>query len=347
MRVIVRLTLLGVLCTAVGISAGQEKSAKIEPARPDVNSIEVRFADDSLVKMTLQNPTIVVSTRYGKLVVPVEEMRRIELGLRIPEATLKRIEAAVKSLGDANFQKREAAGTELLALRELAYPAVQKAARSKDPEVARRAEQITKTLTEKLSADKLHIPQHDTVVTAEFTIVGQVESAQLKARTPYFGETSLNLGEIRTVRWLATGRDSKIVVEAARHGGQQEVWLDTNIEVRSGSTLQISATGSVDLMPNQPGNMVVNPDGTNQRLVGANGAVVPAAPRAARGARAGPQQMHGALVGRIGERGRIFVVGSKFDAPANEDGKLYLRIIPSPYGTESTGAYDVHINSDR
>jgi hypothetical protein len=346
MLALMRLTLLALACTVVGICFGQDKPAKTEPARPDVNTIEVRFADDSLVKMTLQNSTIEVATRYGKLVVPVEEMRRIELGLRIPEATAKRIETAIAALGNANFQKREAAGAELVSLRELAYPALQRAARSKDPEVTRRAEQAIKSLAEKIPADKLHLPQHDTVVTSEFTIVGQVESAKLKARSSYFGETSLNLGQIRSVRWLANGRESKLVVDAARYGGQQEVWLDTNIEIRPGMSLQISATGNVDLMPNQPGNMVVNADGLNQRGA-ANFANVAQMAVKGRGGRVAPQQVYGSLVGRIGDHGRTFLVGSKYESPVAEDGKLYLRIMPSPYGTESTGTYDVHVNSDR
>jgi hypothetical protein len=346
MLALMRLTLLAVACTVVGICFGQDKPSKTEPARPDVNTIEVRFADDSLVKMTLQNPSIEVATRYGKLVVPVEDMRRIELGLRIPEATAKRIEAAIAALGSANFQKREAAGAELVSLRELAYPALQRAARSKDPEVTRRAEQAIKSLAEKIPAEKLHLPQHDTVVTSEFTIVGQVESAKLKARSSYFGETSLNLGEIRSVRWLANGRESKLVVDAARYGGQQEVWMDTNIEIRPGMSLQISATGNVDLMPNQPGNMVVNADGLNQRGAANFGNVAQMAAKG-RGGRVAQQQVFGSLVGRIGDRGRTFLVGSRYESPVAEDGKLYLRIMPSPYGTESSGSYDVHVNSDR
>src|SRR5258708_4711433 len=234
-----RMAILAMLCLIAGMVSGQEKNAKTEP-RPDANAIEVRFADDSLVKMILQQSTIEVATRFGKLSVPAQEMRRIELGMRIPAATSKRIEAAVAALANADFKKRDAGVAELIGLRELAYPALLRAARSNDPEVSRRAEEAIKAIAEKVPAEKLHLPLHDTVVTTEFTIVGQVEAPTLKARTPYFGETNLNLAEIRTLRWIANGRESKVVVDAGRYGGPQETWLDTHIEVRPGMNLQIT-----------------------------------------------------------------------------------------------------------
>lgn len=346
-----RLVFLAVLCTIVGAVAGQEKSAKSEP-RPDANTIEVRFADDSVVKMVLQQNTIEVATRFGKLSVPVQDLRRIELGMRIPAATAKRIEAAVAALGNADFKKRDAGVAELIGLREVAYPALLRAARSNDPEVSRRAEEAIKVVAEKVPAEKLHMPLHDTVVTTDFTIVGHVEAPALKARTPYFGETTLNLAEIRTLRWLANGRELKVAVDAGKYGGQQESWMDTNIEVRPGMSLQITATGSVDLMPAQPGNAFATPDGLDPRMAARGGFAMNnlaqvAKARPGRGGAAGPQPTFGSLVGKIGDRGKLFVVGSKFEGIAAEDGRLYLRIMPSPYNADSSGTYDVHVNADR
>ncbi len=49
------------------------------------------------------------------------------------------------------------------------------------------------------------------------------------------------------------------------------------------------------------------------------------------------QQQWGSLVGRIGDRGRPFVVGSKYEGIATEDGKLYLGIMSSPYNADPGG----------
>src|SRR5262245_28057466 len=138
------------LGAALVVSAhGQQKNDKAAPGtRPDANAVEIRFADDSTVKMSLQTASIEVATRYGKLTIPVAEIRRIDFGLRIPEETAKRIDAAVAQLGSKDFKQREAAAAELVSLRDLAYPAVQKVARSTDLEVARRAREVLKSIAE-------------------------------------------------------------------------------------------------------------------------------------------------------------------------------------------------------
>src|SRR6478672_939776 len=118
--------LLAVALAVAGVTVGQEKDAKTAAGpRPNAYPVEVRFADDSTIKAALLDKHIEVATRYGKLTVPVEEIRNIHLGLHIPEETSKHIDATVARLGSQEFAQREAATAELLELRELAYPALQ------------------------------------------------------------------------------------------------------------------------------------------------------------------------------------------------------------------------------
>src|SRR5262245_53624038 len=92
-------SLLGLILITAG-SLAQDKNDKNVPAsRPDANTVEIRFADDSTVKVVLQHTSVDVTTRYGKLSVPIAELRRIEFGLRIPEETAKRISADISNLG--------------------------------------------------------------------------------------------------------------------------------------------------------------------------------------------------------------------------------------------------------
>ena len=359
--------LLAVALVIAGATVGQEKAAKdatkdAPGPRPHAYPVEVRFADDSTVKANLLDKSIDVTTRYGKLTVPVDEIRSVELGLRISDDAAKRIEAAVAGLASPDFAKREAASADLLELRELAWPALQQASRNTDAEVARRAREVIKTLADTVPPERLHVPRHDTVVALDFTIVGQIETPALKARTPYFGETSLKLAEMRALRWVGGERETKVTVDAGRHGGQQETWMDTGIKLRAGAGLQIVAGGTVDLRPADPGTLVVGPDGGPGRAGrGGGGFGVPAGGfggpgGVGRGARGGGRgamapmasaQSPGALLGRIGEYGKVFVVGSYFDGTAAEEGKLYLRIVPSPSSNESSGTYDVRVTTGR
>jgi len=350
---------LGLLAVAIclclgGVPAQEKKEQKSKNGKEEIapNSIEVRFADGSVVKMVLLTETIEVGTRYGKLKVAANEIRRIEFGLRISETILKRIDTAISNLGNAEFPKREAAGKELLALKESSYPALLIAAKSSDLEVARRAQDVLKTMIERTPVERLRIKKQDTITTTEFPIVGQIETATLKAKTPYFGEVELQLAEIRAMRWIGSERETKVLVDAAKYGGPQEVWLDTGIEINAEVGLDITASGSVDLSaPGETGTYVATPAGLRGAAArgGRGGGFGPAAGGFGGGAGGpgaagfgGPQ--YGALVGRIGEKGRIFVVGTKFEGAAPEDGRLYLRILAGPWNNEPTGTYDVRVS---
>lgn len=335
---------------SVGL-AQPTSSVKVESA-----TVEVRFADDSTVKMELQHATIDLVTRYGKLTFPLSDIRRIEFGARISPEVESRIAAAIARLGDADARQRDAAGAELLALKEASYPALQQAVKSKDAEVARRARDLLKTLNDTVPAERLRQPRTDTVVTSEFTITGQVEPAIFKARTAYFGETQVKAHDVRSMRWLGSARDAKLLVDGAKFGGAQDVWMDTGIDVRAGSVLSVTATGTVELRSSS-GDVAgpVGPDGSRSRTDrgggpggGGPGAGGPGA--GGFGNRAGRPfvtSSPGALVGRIGESGRTFVIGSRYEAPAAEDGKLYVRIVPPSGGGETVGAYEVRIGAGR
>jgi hypothetical protein len=344
--------LLAVALALAGVTIGQEKDAKNAPQpRPNPFPVEVRFADDSTVRAALLDKSIEVTTRYGKLTVPVDEIRSIEFGLRIPAETAKRIEGAVGRLNSEDYTQREAASAELLELRELAFPAVEQASRSSEAEVARRAKEILKTLADTVPPEKLQPPQHDTVVALDFTIVGRIEGPTLKARTPYFGEASLKLAEVRALRRTASELETKLSVDAARYGGPLEEWMDTGIKVRAGAGLQVAAKGMVDLQPGagDPGTQV-GPDGLVRQMGGRRGPGAAAAGPGGGRAPARPaigMQVPGALLGRIGEYGKVFVIGSQYEGTAAGEGKLYLRIVPSPTNVESSGTYEVRVTTGR
>jgi hypothetical protein len=112
------------------------------------------------------------------------------------------------------------------------------------------------------------------------------------------------------------------------------------------------ATGTVDLRPSDPGTTVAGPDGRGGGRGGRGGGGFPGGaaggPGGGRGfARGGTLQTPGTLVGRVGEFGRVFVIGSQFDGTAPEEGKLYLRIIPSASGEEAAGTYEVRVSAGR
>jgi hypothetical protein len=301
---------------------GADKKTSAEP-----HPVEVRLADGSSVRMTLAQSHIEVTTKYGKLAVPVSEIRHVQFALRYPPGVPERIEAAAKDLGSDDFDKREKAAAELLSLQELSYPTLLKLTKSKDKEVARRAEELLAVLREKLPEEKFRFKTQDTIAADTFTVVGRIEGTTLKAKSQYFGEVTLGLADLRTLRRAGEGAEKELVLDLSKHGVPQGVWLNTGIEVTRDTVLEIRAGGESDLYPigGERGAYRTTPNGSRQWGM------------------ARDQKVPGQLLGRIGERGKVFEIGERYDGTPGAEGKLYLRVGGSPWHNVPAGEYHVKI----
>ena len=301
-------------------------------ANEAVTEFEVRMADDSLVKVALLDPTITVATRYGKLVIPCAEIRRIEPGFRFPEGSEEKVAKAIEALASPVFAEREEAEQTLAKLEHASIPALRRALRSANPEISKRAATVFRILEAKLPPELLAVRDYDVIETAEFTARGRIEGGRLKVRTKYFGEASLHLVTIRALKSLAGG-GSEIAIDAANFAkinGQN--WLETTIEIQDGQELDITATGQIDLWPMQPGTYMSGPSGSGGVPAGFG----------APGPRLG---LPGQPIGRIGANGTPFVIGAGYKGKASGSGKLYLRISPSQWGNDSSGSYKLKVNT--
>lgn len=248
------------LAVALVVFASTPYSQTGGKKKTDAGEVEVIFANGSVVRMALLAEKIEINTAYGKLLVPVREIRRIEFGLHLPEGADQKIETAIKQLGSAEYKERVTAVRELVALEAYAYPALLQATKSGEPEVAKRAQEAIAQIKAKVPAKDLRLGEDDKVVTQRFTIVGRIVPTSIKARSEYFGEVELSLAKLRHVRILGDSRDAEVVVDAAKYA-QPNQWLDTGIELRGPTTLSIVASGEVDLRPSLPGNNVCGPKG--------------------------------------------------------------------------------------
>ena len=295
------------------------------PSRPSI--AEVRFGDGSVVRMTLLQETVEVQTKYGKLAIPLSDIRRVEFGLHVPPEVNQQIASSIKRLASEVYKERDGATKELVQVGHFAFPSLQKASKSSDQEVSYRAVSLIKQITERTSPELLKLREEDVIHTAEFTVIGKITAQTLKAHSPHFGEVALKLSELRTMHVRQHGGKSDLVVDAIKHGSALDQWCDTGITVDAAQRVVVTGEGQVDLWPQGPGQYIAAPKGYNT-------------------AGKGGQFMAGALVGKIGENGKAFYVGERFEGVVNEEGKLYLQIIPSPWNNASTGQYRVRIQTD-
>ncbi len=283
-------------------------------------------------KLSIKN--LEVDTSFGKLTIPVTSILSVRPGLDSLPDLGKKIADLIEALGSNEFNEREAAQKELAKI----GPSIRKLldAKSKGDDNAERVRRI-KTLMEgfeEAAGDDDEEPganvemiKLDTVVTTDFTVVGKVVQKQF-AIASKFGQLTVALGDIkRADRTVATQEEMRrtIAVEGSNMAGRN--WTNTKIRVEVGDRVKFSAEGSITMTPWGSGAMS-GPDGSPNY-----------------GLYRGQDMPAGVLVGRIGDSGPEFKVGSKMTVTAKKAGFIYLGIGMNPsYANQSfPGKYDTKI----
>lgn len=294
---------------------------------PMPHQAEVRLGDGSLVRVVILQESLEVMTRYGKLSVPVREIRRIDFGLHVPDTVEKQIDRSIQQLGSQAYREREDAVKLLVHHGSTAYPFLRKVSHSPDAETAQRVATVMKRISDKVAAEDLRIKDHDVIQTQEFPIIGRVLASTIKAHSSHFGPLDLKLSDLRTLFVRGQNLDNELLVDASKHGSATDQWLDSGLTVEPGQKLVIVSEGQVDLWPQGPGQYVTTPKGYTA-------------------AGKGGSFMAGSLVGRIGTNGKVFLVGERFEGQPSEEGKLFFHIVPSPWNNASAGNYRVRISTE-
>ena len=198
--------LSGVSLTAPLVSAGPQPQLPPETLKPTAFAeAEVKYVDDSSMKLKLLDEKLELVTKHGVLQVAVADVRRIEFANRVPADVAEKVTLAVAKLNHPDFKVREAATAELKGYRERAYPSVLKALKHDDPEVSRRADEVVKFLQSKVTPALLEARDTDVVFTDDSKITGRLSAEVLRVGTFQFGDQQLKLADVRTLRTSASG----------------------------------------------------------------------------------------------------------------------------------------------
>ena len=213
-----------------------------KPAKPGEIAIEVKLTDDSVVKLTLLDSSVEFVTPHGKLTIPVTEIRRVELGLRIPDDVASIIRSAAADLGSAQFRKREEAMAVLLKYREKSYPALKEAAKSADAETAKRADELIEKLEAIVPKSRLELPDYDVIHTDLSKIAGKIVAPTLRARSFTFGDVPLKLSDVAAMS-VNGFKDKEEVVNALPDPGTLTAYQQPQ---HIGKTYVFRVTGNVN-----------------------------------------------------------------------------------------------------
>ena len=271
-----------------------------------------------------------VETAYGKLTVPVSEITRVRFASVQKKELVKNVHKLIEQLGHEEYDLREQAMEELRQLGVSALELLREAQESDDEEIKSRVEKLIGEFEEdeeEPDEDEIHtVPikgDEDEVVTLQFTVKGRVLEKSFEVATLY-GNLTFHREDIISIVFQEPLISKRTVeVPGTAIAGQKGKWVDTQVELAKGEPFEITASGTMQL---QRYNVPCGPEGTSNAP--ARFEKFPA----------------GALVGRIGESGKAFLVGADYKGEASDKGKLYLAI--AMRSTNGTGKYEVEIETE-
>lgn len=196
-----------VFAPAPGSSAPVGQPAAKAPAPVEVEAVGL---DGSVLKLKVLDEKLELATRYGTVQVPVVDVRRVEFASRCPADVAERVKLLIGNLGHPDFESREKATAELREYKERAYLPLLKAVKHSDPEVGRRADEAVRFLQQQLPAAALESRDQDVIQTDDMRLCGRLTGAGLRVVSAQFGEQTLKLADVRTLRAGASGEDGAV-----------------------------------------------------------------------------------------------------------------------------------------
>ena len=317
----------------------KDEAAVETPKRPpaDPEALRIHLMDGSLISGKLAAKEIVVETQFGNLTVPVPSIRSFTPGLRSHPKVEQNIGELIEKLGSAVFSEREGAQKALAEMGPTIRMQLERAANDSDTERKSRiktlldeCDQIAEDAEEDAAVARAIIDR-DTVETTDFTVVGKIVQDTFEIVSRY-GALTVKLSDIKRVeREVIEKEDLKkvVTVDGAQiiHRGMK----DSGIRLEKGDKVTVAADGTIQMTP--WGNQAVSsPDGAPNY-----GWYIP------------NRIAGGALVGKVGNSGAVFKIGSKYSFTADRSGTLQLAVaMQGDYANQQfPGEYKVRINVKR
>ncbi|MFO0936885.1 MAG: LCCL domain-containing protein [Gemmataceae bacterium] len=189
--------------------APQPESKSTSPMKPSIPgkgppAFEVLATDESSLRVVILDSSVELKTSFGLLVLPVQDIRRLDIGIRLTEDDDNKIQAAIAKLTDADRKARLQGREAVLAMPAKSLPAVRRAKKSiTDPEILSTIGDVESRLVAALNdKGEKEIMDRDTIRTGTSTFVGTIITKQFKVQTGPFGEQKLKLSDMQTARNL-------------------------------------------------------------------------------------------------------------------------------------------------
>ncbi len=272
-----------------------------------------------------------VKTKYGILKVPTSDLLRVKLIPRVDAKLDKKIQDQIDRLGSDDFDEREDAMDKLREFGAPAIAAIRKAARSGDEETKNRAEILTEEIQSNIEesetghGDEIGAAsgEADEVFARRFKITGQIQEETFTVKTRY-GELEFQVGDILGVDFRTGGKIAQFFSVAGNRTTPNN-WVSTKATLTKGQRLSVKASGNLHVSNY---SLTVGPGGTTRYGSSTLGNL--------------PML---SLVGKIGKKGKPFLIGPNYKGKAKSNGTLYLGVVPFRRNYAATGTYKVKVEA--
>lgn len=291
----------------------EEPTPAPKPAeKPKPGVLRFHLMDGTIITGKLTTKTLLVSTEFGELTVPIDAITSFAPGLQSHPKIDETITKLIDELSSPDAKTRDKAQAELLTYGPGLLHELQSYADDPDAEHKVRITTIMEELYS-VETDGFEIEQGptvsltrlDQVVTAGFTIAGQIKQDTFAIESK-FGELTVKLADIKGVERVSSDKpEVRMAIDVSGMDMTCRSYKKTAIRVNRGDRIIITAEGRITMSP-WGSNSVSDPDGVPQN-----------------GMYSGKIPM-GALAGRIGDSGEELLIGSKSSFVASKSGVLQL-----------------------
>ena len=300
-------------------SAENEDDAPATDAEPkeeeiDPRIIRMHLSDGSIISGKLAITTLAIDTRFGRLDVPIEEIRYIKPGIDSRPQLKEQVQSWIELIGSSDAEQRKAASAQLVKLGtgvlQLLRPLVHDASATRAAEARAIIERISEELDMEM-VNPADFSTQDVIATKAFTITGRIVP-QSFALASDFGDLKMPLADVmKADRNTGEPEEHRKVVSINQTNFVSRSMKTTGIRVSKGDRIVIKASGQLSMT--RWGNAIATPDGASNTGWYLSGKIY-----------------NGAVCMRIGNSGQITKVGSNLSVSAPESGILYLGIAMNP-----------------
>ena len=293
-----------------GEKTAEAESVPVPPKEPKPPMFWMR--DSTRLAGFPQVSELHVETAYGPLVIPISEVEHVRFALAADPEVAQEVAGYIEQLASEEFDLREEAEEKLREIGRPALEALEKATASEDEEVKTRAQKLLEEFEgeeEEPDEEEAHLAplegDEDEIKTRQFVVRGVVQEKAFEVETRY-GELTFRRDDILSIVFQEPLFLKRTIdVPGTSFAGNKQ-WVDSEQDLPAGKPFTLTATGTVVLQ--NYGNINCGPSGTTNVPAMFNDLAA------------------GALVGKIGEEGKPFLVGAEYQGTAEEAGRLYLGI---------------------